>query len=217
MKLLDKWSQNIDIHHILTPGGFNWMHSDIQDVVLKDVTELQFVSLYPHIICGMIEAGLHKNLELSSQKLFDEFLIRFDYFKKYRPAIKTQTDEYKNWKVYINSFYAKLYHLTGNKYNFQGYLTQYLYNYYNDLLENNKNKILYIDTDQLYFTDTIDLLDFNIPHTTDFVPYIMFSKKKQYVMLKDEIIARGYHKDAQSAKDRLRVFARQDKLEKLFT
>ena len=98
--------------------------------------------------------------------------------------------------------------------NYTGFVTEYLSHYYDDILKRNQN-IIYIDTDTIFYAVEIDLLEFNIPYDIENIEYIMFSRKKQYVMFKDEMVTKGYHKNAQDAIGILREYIRNDKIEEL--
>ena len=218
MKLIEKYLSKVDFENIKTYGGYNYINPYIKEVPLKNVMQLSFNSLYPNIICGMVEAGIHKTAKENVQKSLESFKESFEYFDLNKRNLKlNDPDKYLEQKKNINSFYGKLGFLSNTDMapNYPGFVTEYLRHYYDDLLKRNQNIILYIDTDIIFFAGEIDLLEFNIPFDIENVEYVMFSEKKRYVMLKSEIVTRGYHKNAQEAIDILKRYIRNDKIEEL--
>ena len=224
MKLIEKYLSKVDFENIKTYGGYNYINPYIKEVPLKNVMQLSFNSLYPNIICGMVEAGIHKTAKENVQKSLESFKESFEYFDLNKRNLKlNDPDKYLEQKKNINSFYGKLGFLSNTDMapNYPGFVTEYLRHYYDDLLKRNQNIILYIDTDIIFFAGEIDLLEFNIPFDIENVEYVMFSEKKRYVMLKNEIVTRGYQgfyhgfKGAQEAIDILKRYIRNDKIEEL--
>lgn len=218
MKLLDKYLSKIDLDNIKNYAGYNWINPYIKEVPLKNVLQLSFNSLYPNIICGIVEAGVHKSAKESVKKSLESFKESFEFFNTNKGSLKlNDPDKYLDQKKNINSFYGKLGFLsnTGMSPNYSGFVTEYLRHYYDDLLKKNQSVILYIDTDTIFYAGDIDLLGFNIPFDIEHVEYIMFSEKKKYVMQKNEIVTRGHHKNAQEAIDVLKRYIRNDKIEEL--
>jgi len=218
MRLLDKYLDKIDIENIKNYGGYNYIKPNIKELPLKNVMQLSFNSLYPNILCGMVEAGIHNNAKESVKKSLESFKDNFEYFNSNRQNLKINSPEkYVELKTSINSFYGKLGFLSNTDMapNYPGFVTEYLRHYYDDLYLKNSHIILYIDTDTIFFAGELDLLGFNIPFDIENIDYIMFSAKKKYVMLKNEIITNGYHKNAQEAIDILKGYIRNDKIEEL--
>ena len=152
MKLLDKYkiaisNPDYEFTNSYQSGGFNWLNPLIKGVPLKEVKQLSFSTLYPNIICGLVESGYH---EMASEKLklgMIEFNQTFDYFSKNRSVLKSESEVYKEYKTYINSFYGTLGYMSKiEDVDFITMVAQYLNAFYNDLLEVNKNKILYLKT-----------------------------------------------------------------------
>jgi len=222
MKLLDKYKVAIgnpdyEFTNSYQSGGFNWLNPLIKGVPMKDVKQLSFSSLYPNIICGLVESGYH---EMASEKVklgMIEFIEKFDYFSKNKLVIKSDTNLYKEYKTYINSFYGTLGYMSKiEDVDFITMVAQYLNAFYNDLLEVNKNKILYIDTDTIFYCGELDLLGFNVNYDIEEIPYILIEELKRYVIKKEDFESKGYKgKNVQSAIDLLKTLVREDKIEKL--
>ena len=222
MKLLDKYKVAIgnpdyEFTNSYQSGGFNWLNPLIKGVPLKEVKQLSFSSLYPNIICGLVESGYH---EMASEKLklgMIEFIEKFDYFSKNKLVIKSDTNLYKEYKTYINSFYGTLGYMSKiEDVDFITMVAQYLNAFYNDLLEVNKNKILYIDTDTIFYCGELDLLGFNVNYDIEEIPYILIEELKRFVIKKEDFESKGYKgKNVQRAIDLLKTLVREDKIEKL--
>ena len=222
MKLLDKYkiaisNPDYEFTNSYQSGGFNWLNPLIKGVPLKEVKQLSFSTLYPNIICGLVESGYH---EMASEKLklgMIEFIEKFDYFSKNRSVLKSDSEVYKEYKTYINSFYGTLGYMSKiEDVDFITMVAQYLNAFYNDLLEVNKNKILYIDADTIFYCGELDLLGFNVNYDIEEIPYILIEEKKRYVTKKEDFESKGYRgKNVQSAIDLLKTLVREDKIEKL--
>ena len=222
MKLLDKYkiaisNPDYEFTNSYQSGGFNWLNPLIKGVPLKEVKQLSFSTLYPNIICGLVESGYH---EMASEKLklgMIEINQKFDYFSKNRSVLKSDSEVYKEYKTYINSFYGTLGYMSKiEDVDFITMVAQYLNAFYNDLLEVNKNKILYIDTDTIFYCGELDLLGFNVNYDIEEIPYILIEEKKRYVTKKEDFESKGYRgKNVQSAIDLLKTLVREDKIEKL--
>ena len=222
MKLLDKYKKAIgnpdyQFTNSYQGGGFNWLNPLIKGVPMKEVKQLSFSSLYPNIICGLVESGYH---EMASERVklgMIEFIEKFDYFSKNKLVIKSDTNLYKEYKTYINSFYGTLGYMSKvEDVDFITMVAQYLNAFYNDLLEVNKNKILYIDTDTIFYCGELDLLGFNVNYDIEEIPYILIEELKRYVIKKEDFESKGYRgKNVQSAIDLLKTLVREDKIEKL--
>ena len=222
MKLLDKYKGAIsnpdyEFTNSYQSGGFNWLNPLIKGVPMKEVKQLSFSSLYPNIICGLVESGYH---EMASERVklgMIEFIEKFDYFSKNKLVIKSDTNLYKEYKTYINSFYGTLGYMSKvEDVDFITMVAQYLNAFYNDLLAVNKNKILYIDTDTIFYCGELDLLGFNVNYDIEEIPYILIEELKRYVIKKEDFESKGYRgKNVQSAIDLLKTLVREDKIEKL--
>ena len=222
MKLLDKYkiaisNPDYEFTNSYQSGGFNWLNPLIKGVPLKEVKQLSFSTLYPNIICGLVESGYH---EMASEKLklgMIEFNQKFDYFSKNRSVLKSDSEVYKEYKTYINSFYGTLGYMSKiEDVDFITMVAQYLNAFYNDLLEVNKNKILYIDADTIFYCGELDLLGFNVNYDIEEIPYILIEEKKRYVTKKEDFESKGYRgKNVQRAIDLLKTLVREDKIEKL--
>jgi hypothetical protein len=221
MKLLERYVKKINISDDTKGTGFNWLNSNISQIPQSGVKKLQFSNLYASLICGFIELDWHKNTRESVRLTFDGFRDFFNKFQNNICEIKKNKALYTEYKTKANSFYGKLdlMSLFGHSPNYSGYLSQYLKFYYIDLIERNKDKILYIDTDQIFYKGEIDLLDFPTSYELENIDYVLFAGKKKFVYLKENKIniSRVLHwseVESDNCAKRLKSFARQDKIDR---
>ena len=99
MKLIEKYLSKIDLDNIKNYGGYNWINPYIKETPLKNVIQLGFRSLYPNILCGMIEDGIHKTASESVQEILESFKESFEYFDINKRNLKlSDPDEYLKQK-----------------------------------------------------------------------------------------------------------------------
>lgn len=175
MKLLDKYSK-FDVGYpsglASYPLGFCRINVHIKDILLSNVKYIEFQSLYPNILSGIFLAG-YKDSEVDDIK-FEEYVRMFEFYRENKNNIReTSPTLYAKFKTDVNKFFGNVGIETQYK------VSQYVRNYYNDILSSNE-KIAYIDTDIIYYEDEIDLLGINIPYTKGEVPYIIFNDRKKY-------------------------------------
>jgi hypothetical protein len=212
MPLIDKYLKGIDFN-LKFSGGFLYLNPNIQDIPLKSVKQLQFNSLYPQLIVEISKLDYNFNNDQKTQVEIDKFIKTWNYFQDNKLDIRSNDPEkYVSIKTEINRFYGKISKTTPQ---YPQIISAYLNNYYRDLLKVNGQKILYIDTDTIFFIDEIDLLEFDISHDIMDVEYILFLENKRYIMKKTEIQTRGGGKNFQEAIDVLKRFIRDDKIKEL--
>jgi DNA polymerase elongation subunit (family B) len=217
MRLIKKYYEDLDIDNLEKKAGFNYLNPNFKDIVLKNVIELSFTSLYPNIICGIANSPLYYHASPKFQRELQTFQNTLSYFNKNRYRLKiSDPPRYKQLKTDVNSFYSNLqyYHKFLKEKDYASFVTCYLRNFYTHLLKENAN-IIYIDTDIIYYIDSINLLGFDNPNTQENCEYIMFEGLKKYVMKKEEIVAKGYLKNAQEALDVFKKYIRNEKIESL--
>ncbi len=219
MKLLKKYLTKInESSDGSLPSGFHWMNPYIKDIPLKNVSQLEFESLYPKIICGLVKEGYHELADSKIKKAFILFAEKFDYFNKNKTELKKNSENYIELKKDINSFYGKLgyYSAVDSSPNYPQMVTSYIKEYYTDFLDKNAGKILYIDVDTVFYCDSIDVLDIDVLYSTKTYRYAMFNSMKNYVTFEHDYSIFGFRKtDARDAIDVMKTFIRNDKIEKL--
>jgi hypothetical protein len=211
MPLIDKYLKLEDFNTKFT-GGFLYLNPDIKDIPLKSVKQLQFNSLYPQLIVEISKLDFNFNDQKNKNEI-DKFIKTWNYFQDNKLDIRhNEPEKYVSIKTEINRFYGKISKTTPQ---YSQIISTYLNNYYGDLLEVNGQKILYIDTDTIFFINDIDLLEFDISHDIMDIEYILFLENKRYILKKTEIQTRGGGKNFQEAIDLLKRFIRDDKIKEL--
>jgi len=228
MKLAEKYFNKIDLSSHTTLGqttlrGYSWINNEILKVPLKNIKKLEFNSLYANIVSGLVDREVHIDEKDSIKITMSNFRDQFNYFEKNKSELKWQNPlKYKDLKTNINSFYGQLGFLsrTNMSKNYPGFVSQYLRYFYDDLLEHNRDNIVYIDTDDIYYIDDINLLDNNIEYTTENIDYAIFFDFKNFVLMQNGIISNGpLHRSSKKVKDKdeqisiLKRYIRQDKIE----
>jgi len=165
-------SEKLFIHH-LNPNNI--------DIIFTDLKLLEFKNLYPYIIKGFIELGYNKYASNLLNNALVEYVKLFDYYNengnKDRIDIKTQ----------INSFYQKLcfFNVYDSEPNYPFLIKKYLDSFYNDILFDNGNKILYINTDHIFFTGEL-IINTNLPFTIKEVRFGIFNAIRKYITFNEE-------------------------------
>ena len=187
MKLLDKYISPIKLDNPSFRGGYVFFNNLLTDVPLKDIKLLDFESLYPHIICQFVESNYHRQLPQKMQAELEIFRSTFEYFQLNKSELKKDAKLYGDYKLKINSFYGKLGLYSKNELciNIPYIITEYLKNYYEDLIDKNRDSVYYIDTDRIIYTGEINLLGFNVPYNVEKLDYVIFSGIKKYVSYKN--------------------------------
>ena len=166
-------------------GGFCWINNDIRGQLLKDVNILEYNILYPFIIIGLYDAGF---IDVSEKDNID----RIRYFNNNRDMIKRDPSKYIDERTFSNRYYGKLV----QKYPKQSELvTQYMRHFWNDILEDNKDNIYYIDTHMVFYKGDLNIThDLGIPYTIKNIQYLYMEAKKRYTYLQDNrIVTKGYY------------------------
>lgn len=212
MKLLDKYSK-FDIGYpsglASFPCGFCRMDESIKDVLLINVKSIEFKNLYPNILSGIFLAG-YKDSKVDSVK-FGEYVKMFEFCRENRNNIKENNPTlYLKLRTDVNRFFGNIGIETQYK------VSQYINNYYKDVLSNNE-KIAYIDTDIIYYENDIDLLGVNIPYTKGEIQYIIFNGKKRYTSYDGSFKCRGVIdiKKRRLLIENMKREIREDKLNKI--
>ena len=98
-------------------------------------------------------------------------------------------------------------------------MAKYLYQLYDEILENNPHHIIYIDTDQIISINKPNLLDCPLPYSTDTLTLGVFKQMKRYVVYDGyDIKVKGYPvRKHEEVKKELQSKIREIKLDKIFS
>lgn len=189
-------------------GGFIYVNDNYKDVIIEDIKVHEFTSMYPHII--MI---LHEEELISIPEDYQKLKW---FFEKRGELKKLQNSEYTNWKTWVNSLYGRY-----AQYNegviVMGLIAKYQQILYKELLENNPENILYIDTDRILSVNPVNIMDCPLPYTNEVLTLGIIKEKKRYAIHDGkELIIRGYpRKSIDDVKREVQSRIRQRQLEKL--
>lgn len=193
-------------------GGYNWINTNYKDVIIENLQVTEFDLMYPHIMFLLHDEGLI-DIKNESDKL--------KWFFKNRKDLKlisnnSTNSEYHKWKVLVNSLYGQF----GKQHSsplIHGLMSKYLYELYDEILENNQHNIVYIDTDLIISVNNTNLLDCPLPYSTDNLTLGVFKEKKRYVVYDGrDIKVKGYPvRQHEEVKREVQSKVRQFQLEKL--
>jgi hypothetical protein len=153
-------------------SGFVWINDKIKNVILEGVDNTSFTSLYPNILCALFDEGFIDEKEKIN-------ISKLKYFIDNRQAIKN-TPEYQQYKIFVNGYYGKLGMTREGRISIL-LVSDYLNLIYQELMDNNPYKILYIDTDTIYHVGELNFGDLDIPKTQSTIDVICMQDKKRYV------------------------------------
>jgi hypothetical protein len=196
-------------------GGFVFINENYRDIIIEDIKVHYFTSMYPHIMMLLHEE------ELIS--IPEEYQKLKWFFENRDELKKLQNDEYTNWKYWVNSLYGNL-NLPGrirlkreDNHSVIGLISKYQKIIYKELLENNPENILYIDTDMILSVNPIDIVDCPLPYSTEVLTLGIIKEKKRYVVHDGyDLKVKGYHsKKHEEVKREIQSRIRQHQLEKL--
>ena len=146
--------------------GFTNFVESYKNVIIQDVYELSFNNLYATIAVGLFESGIDfSSYNINKLK---------DYLEN-KPA--TNSIDYMAWKFLVNSSYGEIWKVDEK---LALRITQYNHCMLLDICENNKS-IIYVDTDTIYYTGDINLLDIDFKHELKKLKYFFISAKKKLI------------------------------------
>jgi len=181
----------------------------IATVYLNDINKGK---LHKDLICVSLNV-LYPNIIL---QLYDNFVInigkaeaeKIRWFLKNKSTLKSvSTNEYGEWKIFINSFFG------GKELNKQEqiFVTEYINLFYEDLIKEFQDDIIYIDTDMLFIKPKPIILEcikkLDIPFDYIESPYFWIESKKRliYTLNNGEIESKGFSYKRESLLERKKV------------
>ena len=216
-ELLLKEKQEIESSGLTTfKGGYNWMNEEYKDVIIENLQVTNFTQMYPRIMILLHDEGLiHIPEEVEKLKWFFSNMSNLKLMSM--NANNTQS-EYQKWKVWVNSLYGEFSKQTKGHL-ILGLMAKYLYQLYDEILENNPHHIIYIDTDQIISINKPNLLDCPLPYSTDTLTLGVFKQMKRYVVYDGyDIKVKGYPvRKHEEVKKELQSKIREIKLDKIFS
>ena len=185
--MIERYSRNININSTNYKGGYDWINTHIRGVLIEKVCEVSFICLYPKVILKLKENNLLDHVDIDP-----EIYVKVQYFIDNRLSLKSNLDNYTELKKYVNNIFSKM----GSDKSLKviGLISQYMYQFYDELIQANESNILYIDTDTIFFAnDNFDMLDIDLEYDCDTVEMIVFQDRKRYAYVSnDEIKTQGF-------------------------
>lgn len=168
-----KYTENINTNKThLYFGSKCSLNEDDKCVIFKDIKELTFTREY---LINLIEYFIKIDYKPISELLSDEII---ENIKKYnrREINGKELKYYDQFQICLSS------------------VNQYLSQYFNDMISLNKENIVYIDTNSIFYINDIDIIDIPIPFEIKYYKYGFFVSKQKYVLVNDEysIIKKGF-------------------------
>ena len=220
MKLIEDYKDRIENLYLdyqdigsIPRGGFCWINEDYKEILLEDVSILNFTSLYCNIIIGLYDYGYLDNKESNN-------IERIRYFLQNRENIKNENIIYTQEKLFANSYYVYLY----QKYNKTARLViEFLWLFYNDFIKENKDNLVYIDVDMIVYINDIKM-DIGLEFFLEKCEFFQINSKKRYITCIDGVYElHGYHRNKTTKenikldeiKSKIISKRREDKLNKI--
>jgi hypothetical protein len=191
-------------------GGYNWINEEYQDVIIENLQVTEFTQMYPHIMVMLHDEGLIDIPEESDKMKW--------FFQNVKNLKLTGDGEYYKWKGWVNSLYP-VFSKQAKGHLIHGLMAKYQYLLYDEILKNNPEHIVYIDTDQIISINQLNLLDCPLPYSTDNLTLGVFKQKKRYVVYDGyDIKVKGYPvRKHEEVKRELQSKIREIKLDKIFS
>jgi len=153
-----------------------WLEDNHKEILYRDLTLIDFNSLYPHIITQLYNKGLIPESE-------EKYINKIKFLLENRLEIKeNDPDEYYELRKFTNAYWGNLlrrYHPKNAQ-----YVTDYLYNFYLDLIGDNPDNIVYADCDMIFINNINDnilnkIKALDIPYNTGNIEYFYIENKKK--------------------------------------
>lgn len=156
--------------------GNCWLEDNHKEILYRDLTLIDFNSLYPHIITQLYNEGLIPESE-------EKYIKKIKFLLENRLSIKkNDPDEYYELRKFTNAYWGNIlrrYHPKNAQ-----YVTDYLYNFYLDLIGDNPDNIVYADCDMIFINNVNDNIinkvkALDIPYNTSNIEYFYIMAKKR--------------------------------------
>jgi hypothetical protein len=195
MRLNNKYLEkiNFDYNTITTNYGYLYSKEDLFGNIIKDVKYIDFENLYSCLLIGFYDKGLLCETVSKYMDSSKEHINDIKTYLRYKYEIKESSlNEYERLKVLTNSFISRFFSKGESSYLFN-LCVLYLKEFYGEVLEFNKDNILYIDTDCIYYKGDIILPELPVLyHNKSEIDIMCFHGMKRYVGINNgKIISKG--------------------------
>lgn len=168
-----------------TYGTICWVGSEFKGNLIRNVKLYEFQNMYPQIMVLLHDEGIYK---------IPKYIDRLRNFLDNEEILKNQLSEedYISEREWIRSLYRIL---VRNREIAPGLISKYLDLIYGDIIsDENKKKIIYIDTDWIFTTEEINI-DVPLPIESYDIPALYIEDKKKYIFYNGiKISHKGFHR-----------------------
>jgi len=203
-KLKNSTEEESDIDKFFNFTQIHYLNPDYKEVLLEDVTQIDFNALYPNLLVSLIDEGL-------IDEKWREDINKVKWFLENRKNLKilslSGSTEYEKWKIHTNSLYSNIK---------TTHVTSYLDLFYTDLIKKYSDEIIYIDVDMVILN--IKKIDFqtkkhieeiyDFDFDASFIEYFYIERLKKY-FIKDEsgeLYVKGFTSSNKSKKQEWTLF-----------
>ena len=152
-------------------GQFCWMGAEFGGNLIRNVKLYEFQNMYPQIMVLLHDEEIYK---------IPKYIDRLRNFLDNEDSLKNQLSEedYISERTWIRSIYGIL---VRNREFVPGLISKYLDLIYGDIIsDENKKKIIYIDTDWIFTTEEINI-DVPLPIESYDIPALYIEDKRKYI------------------------------------
>ena len=152
-------------------GTICWMGAEFKGSLIRNVKLYEFQNMYPQIMVLLHDEEIYK---------IPKYIDRLRNFLDNEDSLKNQLSEedYISERTWIRSIYGIL---VRNREFVPGLISKYLDLIYGDIIsDENKKKIIYIDTDWIFTTEEINI-DVPLPIESYDIPALYIEDKRKYI------------------------------------
>jgi hypothetical protein len=166
-------------------GAICWMGAEFRGDLIRNVKLYEFQNMYPRIMVLLHDEEIYK---------IPKYIDRLRNFLDKEEILKNQLSEedYISERTWIRSIYGIL---VRNREIVPGLISKYLDLIYGDIIsDENKKKIIYIDTDWIFTTEEINI-DVPLPIESYDIPAFYIEDKRKYIFYNGiKISHKGFHR-----------------------
>jgi hypothetical protein len=191
-------------------GGFVYLDTSEVEKLHKNLYKLEFENLYANITIGLYDAGHIKNEDVSDLNL----VLDLKHYLANKSRYMENKILWSGFKLYVNSFFGKLY---GKSPNIANVISLYMWPFYQELIGQTTN-IIHIDTDAIIYKGSLPqelFEELGLKYTVTQVDYLYFIKKKTYIKSHNNEL-KVYGIEDKAHIDRFKGLIREQRINEIF-